>query len=152
MKPPPRIMPIPPRRQKAAPIKSRIARIVTPTGLPIRIPPLNVALLPRILLTIGRSPAEKFLSGTKQEQSASTAGHLSANSMNGQESDFWSEPSPGNLLPSERELFCPSICPAGCQKIGKETIFPTCVNEIANLPRGKANAVSAPWVAECLRH
>src|SRR5690348_18235144 len=37
MKPPPKIMPIPPRRQKAAPIKLRIARIVTPTGLPIRI-------------------------------------------------------------------------------------------------------------------
>ena len=37
MKPPPKIMPIPPKRQKAAPIKSRIARIVTPTGLPIRI-------------------------------------------------------------------------------------------------------------------
>src|SRR6476646_9995074 len=78
-----------------------------------------------------------FCPGTKQEQSASTAGHLSANSMNGQESDFWSEPSPGNLLSSERELFCPSICPAGCQKIGKETIFPTCVNEIANLPEEK---------------
>src|SRR6267154_3193653 len=39
MKPPPKIMPIPPRRQKAAPIKLRIARIVTPTGLTILISP-----------------------------------------------------------------------------------------------------------------
>src|SRR5689334_23293387 len=99
MTPPPRIMPIPPRRQKAAPIKLRIARIVTPTGLPIRIPPLNVALLPRILLTIGRSLAEKFLFGTKQEQSASPAGHLSADSMSGEESDFGHEPSPGKDAP-----------------------------------------------------
>src|SRR5712671_2135082 len=39
MTPPPKIMPIPPRRQKAVPIKLRIARIVTPTGLTILISP-----------------------------------------------------------------------------------------------------------------
>src|SRR5712671_7732306 len=39
MTPPPKIMPIPSRRQRAVPIKLRIARIVTPTGLTILISP-----------------------------------------------------------------------------------------------------------------
>jgi hypothetical protein len=55
---------------------------------------------------LGEVQQRNFCPETKQEQSASTAGHLSADSMSGEESDFGHEPSPGNMLPSERELFC----------------------------------------------
>src|SRR5258707_463208 len=61
MKPPPKIIPIPPSRQKAVPIKLRIARIVTPTGLTILFPPFKLLLLRRIVLTLYGIRAKFFV-------------------------------------------------------------------------------------------